>query len=151
MLNRLNTIKNILWIILASGGLIYIYLASLSSFSYALFSLVLTLFIFVIFSLIFDVFNSKEFILILSICGLMVSITTFFYYGVEEVAYPYGAIIFHFDGILKSLIMLFISSLPILFLYKGDKKIQNNHVAKYNDSKWEIATPEDLNSGNYDL
>ena len=152
MLNRQNTIKNILWIIVSFGGLIYIYLALLSGFSSALFSLILTLFIFVIFSLLLDVFDIKEFTLLLSVCGLIVSTTTFFYYGIEEVAYPYGAIVFHFDGILKSLIMLFISSLPILFLYKGKNNINNNDfAANYDDSEWEIATADDLGSGQYDL
>ena len=130
------------------------YLALLSSFSHALFSLVLTLFIFVIFSLILDVFNINEFTLILSVCGIIISITTFFYYGVEEVAYPYGAIVFHFEGVLKSLIMLFVSSLPILFSYKGKNNNHNdndNVLVHYNDSEWEVATSEDLDSGQYNL
>ena len=103
-------------------------------------------------SLLLDVFDIKEFTLLLSVCGLIISTTTFFYYGIEEVAYPYWAIVFHFDGILKSLIMLFISSLPILFSYKGKNNIDNNDfVANYDDSEWEIATADDLGSGQYDL
>ena len=151
MLNKSNTIKNILWVFLGGGGLVYMNLALFSNFNYALFSLVITLFTFVIFSLILDLFNIKEFIIILSTCGIILSITTFFYYGVEEVAYPYGAILFHFEGILKSLIVLFVSLLPILFLYKGNDKINNKLVVDYNDSEWEVATSDDLNSGQYDL
>ena len=151
MLNKSNTIKNILWVFLGGGGLVYMNLALFSNFNYALFSLVITLFTFVIFSLILDLFNIKEFIIILSTCGIILSITTFFYYGVEEVAYPYGAILFHFEGILKSLIVLFVSLLPILFLYKGNDKINNKLVVDYNDSEWEVATSDDLDSGQYDL
>ena len=151
MLNKSNTIKNILWVFLGGGGLIYMNLALFSNFNYALFSLVITLFTFVIFSLIVDLFNIKEFIIILSTCGIILSITTFFYYGVEEVAYPYGAILFHFEGILKSLIVLFVSLLPILFLYKGNYKVNNRLVVDYNDSEWEVATSDDLDSGQYDL
>jgi len=151
MLNKSNTIKNILWVFLGGGGLVYINLALFSNFNYALFSLVITLFTFVIFSLIVDLFNIKEFIIILSTCGIILSITTFFYYGVEEVAYPYGAILFHFEGILKSLIVLFVSLLPILFLYKGNDKVNNRLVVDYNDSEWEVATSDDLDSGQYDL
>lgn len=151
MLNKSNTIKNILWVFLGGGGLVYMNLALFSNFNYALFSLVITLFTFVIFSLIVDLFNIKEFIIILSTCGIILSITTFFYYGVEEVAYPYGAILFHFEGILKSLIVLFVSLLPILFLYKGNDKINNKLVVDYNDSEWEVATSDDLDSGQYDL
>ena len=151
MLNKSNTIKNILWVFLGGGGLVYMNLALFSNFNYALFSLVITLFTFVIFSLIVDLFNIKEFIIILSTCGIILSITTFFYYGVEEVAYPYGAILFHFEGILKSLIVLFVSLLPILFLYKGNDKANNRLVVDYNDSEWEVATSDDLDSGQYDL
>ena len=151
MLNKSNTIKNILWVFLGGGGLVYMNLALFSNFNYALFSLVITLFTFVIFSLILDLFNIKEFIIILSTCGIILSITTFFYYGVEEVAYPYGAILFHFEGILKSLIVLFVSLLPILFLYKGNDKVNNRLVVDYNDSEWEVATSDDLDSGQYDL
>ena len=151
MLNKSNTIKNILWVFLGGGGLVYMNLALFSNFNYALFSLVITLFTFVIFSLIVDLFNIKEFIIILSTCGIILSITTFFYYGVEEVAYPYGAILFHFEGILKSLIVLFVSLLPILFLYKGNDKVNNRLVVDYNDSEWEVATSDDLDSGQYDL
>ena len=53
MLNKSNTIKNILWVFLGGGGLVYMNLALFSNFNYALFSLVITLFTFVIFSLIF--------------------------------------------------------------------------------------------------
>ena len=151
MLNKSNTIKNILWVFLGGGGLVYMNLALFSNFNYALFSLVITLFTFVIFSLIVDLFNIKEFIIILSTCGIILCITTFFYYGVEEVAYPYGAILFHFEGILKSLIVLFVSLLPILFLYKGNDKVNNRLVVDYNDSEWEVATSDDLDSGQYDL
>ena len=98
MKNKL-MMKNILWVLLGASGLIYIYNAFMNSFNMALLTIILTLIIFVSLSLMLNIFDLGEFIIILSISGFIVSLTMFFYYGIEEVPYPYGAILFHFDGI----------------------------------------------------
>ena len=86
-----------------------------------------------------NIFDLGEFIIILSISGFIVSLTMFFYYGIEEVPYPYGAILFHFDGILKSLIMCFASSIPLLIFFKGSSNLTNSNNIELHNNDWEIA------------
>ena len=146
-----STIKNILWIILGAAAFLYLYNVFMASFNTSLLILVMSLILFTSLSLFFDVFDIKEFIIILSISGFILSLTIFFFYGIEEVPYPYGAIVFHFDGILKSLIIAFVSSIPLLILFKGDGTISNNNNSNlYRDNGWEVATEDDLDSGQFE-
>ena len=145
-------LKNILWMMLAIGGLIYLYNAFMISFNSSLLSLVLTLVLFTALSLFFNIFNLKEFMIILSASGFLISLTILFYYGFEEVPYPLGAIIFHLDGILKSLILAFLSSIPLLLLFNGSGVVENKNTRlKFHDPDWEVATSNDLQSGQFEL
>ena len=88
------------------------------------------------------------------------AITLFFLIGVEEVPYPEGALIFHIRGISQSLILFFISSIPMLLLNKktinynlslfknADTKSPNTQ--KQDSELWEEASLEDINSGKYE-
>ena len=148
-MNNKLAIKNVLWVLLGAGSLIYVYNAFMNSFNLALLTIVLTVIIFVSLTLLFNVFDIKEFIILLSMSGFVISLTMFFFYGIEEVPYPYGAILFHFDGILKSLIVCFISSIPLLIFFKGEFYHVNNQFKTCSDD-WEIATQDDLDSGQFE-
>ena len=150
MKNKL-MMKNILWVLLGASSLIYIYNAFMNSFNMALLTVILTLIIFVSLSLMLNIFDLGEFIIILSISGFIVSLTMFFYYGIEEVPYPYGAILFHFDGIWKSLIMCFASSIPLLIFFKGSSNLTNSNNIEHYNNDWEIATVDDLDSGQFEV
>ena len=145
-------IKNILWIALAGGSLIYLYNCFLSSLASTLLTLILILVLFTAASLFFNVFDIAEFMIILSISGFLVSLTILFHLGIEEVPYPNGAFLFHIDGILKSLIIAFLSSVPLLILFKTDNNIiQTSSNLNYNDDEWDVATDDDLSSGQFEI
>lgn len=151
-MKREDKLKNILWIMLAGGGLIYLYNTLMTSFNSSILTLVLTLVLFTSLSLFLNVFNLKEFIIILSVSGFIVSLTVLFYYGVEEVPYPLGAIVFHLDGILKSLILAFLSSIPLLLLFKGNRNmIDGDARLKVHSPDWEVASADDMQSGQFEL
>ena len=59
--------------------------------------------------------------------------------------------IVHLDGILKSLILAFLSSIPLL-LFNGSGVVENKNTRlKFHDPDWEVATSNDLQSGQFEL
>ena len=89
---------------------------------------------------------------------VLASLTFFLSFGLEEIPYPEGAIMFHSKPIAISLMIFFISSVPILYKIADNQKGCSNKSAKTlssqekeNDNEGrEEATLEDLESGNYD-
>ena len=82
-------------------------------------------------------------------------------FGVEEVAYPVGAIVFHQEGIAKTLGVLLVALIPILLISKdieaveegGDVEFENDTQAVYareDDADWEVATDEDVDGGKFE-
>ena len=96
---------------------------------------------------------------------MLFSITYFFLYGVEEVPFPEGAILFHSQEIAISFVIFFISTVFILYVKEiqntqqaaPDEKVQATPVLLQKSNKsstkenWEEATLDDLNSGNFEL
>ena len=88
------------------------------------------------------------------------SICVFFIYGVEQVAHPMGAIIFHSGGIAGALGIGFFSLFPILIMYqinntKKETKLINHNMENSMNTEimsddWEIVTEEELYSGDYE-
>ena len=103
-------------------------------------------------------YTYNAFLYVLCSSGIAISISFFFLKGVEELSYPHGALIFHIDGIAKSFFLFFICTVPIIINQQG-KQISNKspiktkrNLLQHQDKKelWEQATPEDIESGNYE-
>ena len=116
------------------------------------------------FGLMFDAFDITIFAWILSAAGFLLSIAIFFIFGVEEVAHPLGAIVFHLGGIAGSLGIALFSLFPILILYqlnnkglpirknnKQNKPTNTNFESEIESDDWEIVSEEDLKSGNFEI
>ena len=83
---------------------------------------------------------------------MALAISFFFLKGVEELPYPEGALIFHVDGIAKAFFLFFICTIPLILL-KSKGATRTPQQAKQETKKpsmWEEATPEDIQSGNYE-
>ena len=96
----------------------------------------------------------------------MVAISLFFIYGVEQVPLPVGAVLFNEQGILLTLLLLFVFSVPLLvynshsitttIFVKPSKgaveptKKPLNHETSIMSEEWEEASLEDLESGSYE-
>ena len=141
------------WITLGVGFLIYLWIVlnndiTNQNFVYGALTLMITLSIWICLHLIMDSFDINDFGTILSISGYIFAITVLFFFGLEEVSYPAGAIVFKAEGIAQALAIALIASIPILKRYTIS---QNTTDPSSDDDNWEPATEEDLNSGDFDL
>ena len=140
------------------GSVLYLYFIIEATFSLAILWLIFIIYIWLFTSIILEKYNLNTFINILCFFGVFVSITLFFISGVEELAYPEGALIFHIEGITKALLLFFISSIPFIVINKkrlnnnlfSSKQKRENKRAVKTDEKWEEATLDDLESGNFE-
>ena len=150
-----NTILNL---ILIAGLAIYILLTTANSLSNAIIWTIFVLYVWFFLSLYLGKFNFQKLIKICCYVGILFSITFFITFGLEEIPYPEGALLFHSKPIAISLLIFFISSLPLIYKIADnqdcveDKK--TNTVFKQEQQsvkeKWEEATLDDLESGNYE-
>ena len=154
--------KNIVGILILIGG----FFASISfvvnsNTNFALISMAIALIIWMGFTIIFDTFDVKIFAWIISITGFLISISILFLYGIEQVPYPIGAIVFHSEGFASSLAVAIMSVFPLLFIRqfsnKNNSEIQTSTKSKQqtDDSElfsdeWDIATEDDFKSGDFE-
>ena len=140
------------------GSVLYLYFIIEATLSLAILWLIFIIYIWLFTSIILEKYNLNTFINILCFFGVFVSITLFFISGVEELAYPEGALIFHIEGITKALLLFFVSSAPLIVINKkrlnnnlfSSKQKRENMTAVKEDEKWEEATLDDLESGNFE-
>ena len=128
----------------------------------ALVSLTSALILWVLYGLLFDIFDIQIFAWVISLSGFLLALSVFFVFGVEEMAHPIGAIIFHTGGIAGSLGIGFFSLFPILIMHQlNSQKIYAKYGALMNEDgspatfnlksdDWELATDEDLQSGDFE-
>ena len=119
-----------------------------------------SLLLWVAFNCYFDTFDRLLFSKILSISGIIISISIFFIFGIEEVPFPTGALMFHSYGIAISLLMILLSLLPLLFINEHiSQPISSSTQTSYietpkpdtTNEDWDIATEHDLESGDYEI
>lgn len=113
-------------------------------------------------SLICERYKLKDFIYTVCGSGTLLAIVFFFINGVEQVAFPEGAILFKEEGIAQALFLFFIFTIPVIIYHHGttvlttahpktaDVLKQQNKQTTEIDEDWETATIEDIESGNYE-
>jgi len=134
-----------------------------NNFNLALVSLTSALLFWVLFTLLLDIFDVQIFSWVISSAGFLLAISVFFLYGVEEVAHPIGAIIFHTGGIAGSLGIGFFSLFPILIIHHLNSQniwLKSELITNTDDTPlepklesddWGIATEEELQSGEFEV
>ena len=151
--------------ILVIGLLFFCCYVNALEFIPASITMLASLLLWIAFNIHFDMFNKISFAKVLCYSGLLLSITIFFLFGIEEVPFPIGALLFHIDGIAASLFVILLSMLPILFFTQGHPSYstansQSSYIEEPKsdsptdeslDDSWEIATDDDLESGNYEV
>ena len=150
-----NTILNLILIV---GLAIYILLTTANNLSIAIIWVIFVLYGWVFLSLYLGNFNFQKLLKICCYVGILFSITFFIAFGLEEIPYPEGALLFHSKPIAISLLIFFISSLPLIYKIADnqdsveDKKTNTvfNQEQQSVKEKWEEATLDDLESGNYE-
>ena len=157
--------KAISWLILAGGLFLYLWNITENEFVYATIFMASSILLWMFVGFTTDSFDNKEFAQVLSGAGFLLALSVFFLYGLEEMPYPAGAIVFHSDGIAKALALGIAASLPLLFFGTADIKPSNADtktstastsptseptiVVDHND--YELADVEDLTSGEFDI
>ena len=154
--------KAISWLILAGGLFLYLWNITENEFVYATIFMASSILLWMFVRFTANSFNNKEFLQVLSGSGFLLAISVFFLYGLEEMPYPSGAIVFHPDGIAKALGLGIAASLPLLF---GMENINEKHVNSQTstsststeptiiveDEDFELADVNDLTSGEFDI
>ena len=129
----------------------------------ALVYLTSTLIFWVLYGLILDDFDVRIFAWVISVTGVLLAISIFFIYGVEEVPHPVGAIVFHAGGIAGALGMGLFSLFPFLIIHQLNsdkitpistpvaKEIDTPPEPELGSDDWEFATEEELESGDFEI
>ena len=151
--------KAISWLVLAVGLFLYLWNITDNQFTYATIFMAGSILLWMLIGFITDSFDNKEFAKVLSGAGFLLAISVFFLYGLEEMSYPTGAIVFHSDGIAKALGLGIAASLPLLFGLKtqtnntGTQTIAASTEPTFiiDDEDFELADVDDLTSGEFDI
>ena len=154
--------KAISWLILAGGLFLYLWNITENEFVYATIFMASSILLWMFVGFTTDSFDNKEFSQVLSGAGFLLAISVFFLYGLEEMPYPSGAIVFHSDGIAKSLGLGIAASLPLLFgmpnIEPNQNSSQPNKAVATTESTivvdhedYELADVDDLTSGEFDI
>ena len=150
-------------LILVIGVFAFTLNISNNNINIALIYLTVSLIFWVLWGLILNVFDIRIFSWIISASGFIVAISVLLIYGIEEVSYPIGAIIFHSGGFASALGIGLFSLFPILFLHNIDNvkvkrkskvihKITNKDPdPKIISKEWDIASDDDLQSGEFEV
>ena len=148
---------------LVIGVFAFIISISNNNLNFALIYLTSTLILWVLYSLILDIFDVRFFAWIISVSGFLVAISVFFMFGIEEVPYPVGAIVFHSGGLAGALGIGFFALFPILILHQtGAEKLpqitrtepilpREDIEPEIESNEWEVASDDDLQSGEFEV
>ena len=151
--------------ILAIGFLFFSWYVNAFEFIPASITLLASLLLWIAFNVHFDMFNKVVFSKVLCCSGLILSISILFLFGIEEVPFPEGALLFHGYGIALALLGTLLSVMPILFI--SDIQISSNSPNSQSstastlssnidpsneiEDQWEIATEEDALNGDFEV
>ena len=145
-------------LILIIGLFAFIVSISNNNLNFALIYLSTTLIFWVLYGLLLDAFDVRIFAGIISASGFLVAFSVFFMFGIEEVPYPMGAIIFHSGGFAGALGIGLFSLFPILILYQmnatktmGKTEVLKEPKSEIFSEEWEMASDDDLQSGEFEM
>ena len=163
----INLKNHLHWAIYGTGLFLYFYLLIQSSVVFSLIWLLFILYLWLLTSIILEQYCFKSTLYVFCWSGIAVAISLFFIYGVEQVPLPVGAVLFNEEGILLTLLLLFVFSVPLL-VYNSQNirvtafvknttnkplkptKTDLSQETSIVSEEWEEASLEDLESGSYE-
>ena len=150
--------------VLSIGLLIYCCYINAFEFIPATTTMILSLLLWIGTTTYFETFNKVLLSKVLCFAGFILSVSIFFIFGMEEVPFPQGALIFHDYGISVSLFVILISLLPLLFVSSSKTEslptnsqsssllaVEDDTSLNNEDNNWEIATDDEIESGDYEV
>ena len=150
-----NLKQNIPTVQIILGYILYIVILVVSSLTVAILWIIFNIYIWLACSIALKTYNVRSFIYILCYSGISIAISIFFISGVEQLAYPEGALMFNVDNIMRACLLFFVSTIPIIiFAYNSNPIAEGANkepaIIKNNREDWEEATLEDIRSGDYE-
>jgi len=156
------TLKNNLhWIIFTLGLIFYCVLLSNAMLSWSIVWLLFIIYAWLIISVVFQNYFFKHFLYLLCFSGIWVSLTWLFIKGIEEVPLPRGAFLFKVEGVVPSIILFMLFTIPLIVYHFGFerqaapqkpiKKTPNTKKKSEKNNDWEEASIEDIESGNFEI
>ena len=156
------TLKNNLhWIIFTLGLIFYYVLLSNVMLSWSVVWLLFIIYAWLITAVIFQRYIFKHFLYLLCFSGIWVSLTWLFIKGIEEVPLPRGAFLFKAEGVVPSILLFMLFTIPLIVYHFGfeiqtplQKPSRKPIATKKKDSAnsdWEEASIEDLESGEFEI
>ena len=166
-------------LILTLGMILFLFIIMAKEFMFAIIVASFTLISWILYQILINKkINYKLIGNIIFLSGLIVGISVFFVFGVEQIAYPAGSIKFKASGIAKSLGVILFSMVPALMFYivedtfpklsttktktleepviasdeysKAIKETKETKEADYNQDDWEEVFEEDLINQEYE-
>ena len=110
----LNLRNNLHWVLFIIGITIYPIIINRASLSLGVVWLIFILYLWLTLAILFKQYGFQQFLYSLCSIGIIISVSLFFLYGIEEVPFPQGAILFKLEGIAPSLLLFFIFTVPLI-------------------------------------
>ena len=162
----INLKNNLHWFLYGAGLCVYFIMLTQTTLTLSIIWLLFVLYAWLLVLILTNQYCFKSFLYVFCFSGIIVSLSLFFSYGVEQIPLPVGAILFKEEGILPSLLLFFVFSIPLLVynrndlywnkevqpLIKNKKKTDRGNATDHMivSEEWEEATINDLESGSYE-
>lgn len=134
-------------LILTLGMVLFLFIVMAREFMFAIIVASFTLISWILYqTLINKTINYKLIGNVIFLSGLIIGVSVFFVFGVEQVAYPAGSIKFKASGIAKSLGVILFSMVPALMFYIVEDTIPKLSRSKVESLK--TSPPINVNYSN---
>jgi len=156
--------NNLHWTLFTFGLIFYCVLLSKAMLSWSIVWLLFIIYTWLIISIISQRYVFKQFLYLLCFSGIWVSFTWLFIKGIEEVPLPRGAFLFKAEGLVPSIILFMLFTIPLIVYHFGSEtqpqettptalppKDDNKTTNREKNNNWERATIEDLESGEFEI
>ncbi len=146
------TLKNNLhWICFSAGLVVYFVLLANMLLLWSIVWLLFALYVWLIIALIIKQYAFKQFLYLLCSSGIWVSLSWFFIKGIEEVPLPRGAFIFKTEGIIPSIILFMLFTIPLIIYHFSSQMNRKTEIVSSNTLTNDTnVPPQDKQSNNID-
>jgi len=163
-----NLRNNLHWIVYILGIILFPIILLKTTLSLGVVWLIFILYFWLTIAIILTTYSLRDFLYSVCFIGIIISFSIFFLHGLEELAFPQGAIMFKIEGIAQALLIFFIFTVPLIIYHNslesktvspihntathtGNQKIKQTHQTIQTDENWEEASIEDIESGSYEV